>query len=72
MARMLRVHSSAEGAGEIAQQAGVRTLILSPLGLFGAADDARLRARAASAFGGIIMVGRDLLSLELPLDTVGS
>lgn len=65
--RMLRVHSQPEGAARIAREAGVRMLILSPLGAFGPIDEKRLKARAAAHFEGRILIGRDLLDVELPL-----
>ncbi len=65
--RMLRVHSQPEGAGRIAREAGVRMLILSPVGAFGPIDETRLVRRAAAHFDGEILIGRDLLEVELPL-----
>lgn len=66
IARMLRVHTQPEEAGRIAREAGVRLLVLSPLGAFGPIDEARLAARAASQYGGELLIGRDLLEIELP------
>lgn len=65
--RMLRVHSQPEGAGRIAREAGVRMLILSPVGAFGPIDEKRLKRRAAAHFDGKILIGRDLLEIDLPL-----
>jgi ribonuclease BN (tRNA processing enzyme) len=70
--RMLRVHTQPEEAGRIAREAGVRLLILSPLGAFGPIDELRLRRRAATQFAGRILVGRDLLEVGLPLDLLES
>jgi len=71
LSRMLRVHSQPEGAARIAHEAGVRMLILSPLGAFGPVDEARLKERAAVHFGGEILIGRDLLEVALPLTLGG-
>jgi len=65
--RMLRAHTQPGDAGRIAREAGVRLLILSPLGAFGEIDEARLKQRAAEHFGGEIRVGHDLLEVDLPL-----
>lgn len=67
MNRMLRVHTQPDEAGRIAREAGVRMLILSPLGAFGPVDEARLKSRAAAQFDGEILIGRDLLEVGLPL-----
>jgi ribonuclease BN (tRNA processing enzyme) len=69
--RMLRAHSQPSDAGCIAREAGVRLLILSPLGAFGEIDEARLKQRAAEQFGGEIRVGHDLLEVDLPLPSRG-
>ncbi len=60
-ARLMRYHTSAEEAGEIAAQAGVKTLVLTHLVPAGAEET--FRTRAAKAFGGTIIVGRDLLQV---------
>jgi len=72
ISRMLRAHSQPEAAGRVACEAGVRLLILSPLGAFGSVDEMRLKERAATEFDGRILVGRDLLEVELPLPVLGS
>ncbi len=61
-ARLRRYHTSAEEAGEIAAQAGVKTLVLTHLIPAGAAET--FRQRAAKAFTGKIVVGDDLLRIE--------
>jgi len=58
-ARLMRYHTSAEEAGEIAAKAGVKTLVLTHLIPAGAADT--FRERAAKAFKGRIVVGEDLV-----------
>ena len=58
-ARLMRYHTSAEEAGEIAAAAGVKTLVLTHLIPAGA--DETFRRRAAKAFSGKIIVGSDLL-----------
>lgn len=63
--RMIRAHSLPEDAGRIAQAAGVSRLVLSPLGAFAPIDEQRLIDRAARHFKGDILVGRDLLTIDL-------
>jgi ribonuclease Z len=63
-ARLMRYHTSAEEAGEVAAKAGVKTLVLTHLIPAGAADT--FRERAAKAFKGKIVVGEDLLRVEAP------
>jgi ribonuclease Z len=58
-ARLKHYHTSAEEAGEIAAAAGVKTLVLTHL--IPGKDEDVFRARAAKAFKGTIIVGRDLL-----------
>ncbi|MEK6375426.1 MAG: MBL fold metallo-hydrolase [Acidobacteriota bacterium] len=58
-ARLMRYHTSAEEAGQIAANAGVKTLVLTHLIPAGAADT--FRERAAKAFKGKIVVGEDLV-----------
>lgn len=58
-ARLMRYHTSAEEAGQLAQRAGVRKLVLTHL-IPGNADET-FRERAARAFKGEIVVGKDLL-----------
>lgn len=60
-ARLEHYHTSADEAGVLAQQAGVKTLVLTHL-IPGNAD-ATFRARAAKHFRGRIVVGRDLLRI---------
>ena len=71
ISRMLRAHSQPEAAGRVARQAGVRLLVLSPLGAFGPIDEMRLKQRAAAEFKGEIQVGRDFLEIKLPLPMLG-
>ena len=56
--RLMSYHTSAEEAGAIAAQAGVKTLALTHL-IPGDADEV-FRERAGKAFKGILIVGRDL------------
>ncbi|HKR66435.1 MAG TPA: MBL fold metallo-hydrolase [Thermoanaerobaculia bacterium] len=58
-ARLTRYHTSAIEAGELAARAGVKTLVLTHL-IPGNADET-FRERAARAFHGTIIVGRDLV-----------
>jgi len=58
-ARLMHYHTSAEEAGQIAAQAGVKTLVLTHLIPAGAAET--FRERAAKAFKGKIVVGDDLV-----------
>jgi len=64
MAHMKIDHSPAEDAGRVAQQAGVKTLVLSHLtpGIDGIADTT-WRDEAAKHFTGEIVVARDLMVL---------
>jgi ribonuclease Z len=61
-ARLMRYHTSAEEAGALAAQAGVKTLVLTHLIPAGAAET--FRARAEKAFKGRIVVGEDLLRVQ--------
>lgn len=61
-ARLMRYHTSAEEAGEIAANAGVKTLVLTHLIPAGAADT--FRERAAKTFKGKIVVGEDLVRVD--------
>jgi ribonuclease Z len=61
-ARLMRYHTSAEEAGEIAAKAGVKTLVLTHLIPAGAAET--FRERAARAFKGTIVVGEDLVRVD--------
>jgi ribonuclease BN (tRNA processing enzyme) len=66
-AHLLASHTLAEQAGEIAAAAGVNCLVLSHFVPGGDASvtDAMWQAAAAKAFGGRIIVGRDLMRLML-------
>jgi ribonuclease BN (tRNA processing enzyme) len=59
MAHMHADHTSAEDAGRIAQEAGVKTLVLSHIGP-PSVSDASWQAAAAKFFKGEIIVGHDL------------
>lgn len=61
-ARLMRYHTSAEEAGELAAKAGVKTLVLTHL-IPGNADDT-FRERAGKAFRGRLVVGRDLMRIS--------
>jgi len=62
MAHMRADHSPPEDVGRIAQEAGVKTLVLSHLGPSDASvSDASWRAAAAKHFKGRIIVGHDLM-----------
>jgi ribonuclease Z len=61
-ARLEHYHTSAEEAGRIAAEAGVKTLVLTHL-IPGNAD-ASFLARASKSFKGRIIVGRDLVRVE--------
>lgn len=61
-ARLKSYHVSAEEAGQIAHAAGVQTLVLTHL--IPANAEETFRERAARAFKGRIVVGRDLLRVE--------
>ena len=60
--KLMHYHTSAEEAGVLAAKAGVKTLVLTHL-IPGNADDT-FRARAAKAFHGRVVVGRDLLRID--------
>ncbi len=60
-ARLMRYHTKAEEAGDIATRAGVKTLVLTHL--IPANMDETFRERAAKTFKGTIIVGRDLLRI---------
>lgn len=64
-AHLLASHTTAEQAGEIAAAAGVKRLVLTHFVPGGDASirDEDWRAAAAKAFGGEIVVGRDLLAV---------
>jgi ribonuclease BN (tRNA processing enzyme) len=66
-AHLLASHTLAEQAGEIAAAAGAKTLVLSHFVPGGDASvtDNMWQAAAAKAFGGRIIVGRDLMRLML-------
>jgi ribonuclease BN (tRNA processing enzyme) len=59
MAHMHADHTSAEDAGRIAQEAGVKTLVLSHIGPPSVSDES-WQAAAAKFFKGEIIVGHDL------------
>jgi ribonuclease Z len=61
-ARLMHYHTSAEEAGRIAAEAGVKTLVLTHLIPAGAAET--FRERAAKAFKGTIIVGDDLTQIR--------
>jgi ribonuclease Z len=61
-ARLMSYHTSAEEAGQLAARAGVKKLVLTHL-IPGNADDT-FRERAAKAFQGEVVVGRDLLRIS--------
>jgi ribonuclease BN (tRNA processing enzyme) len=62
MAHMRADHSAPEDVGRIAQEAGVKTLVLSHLGPSDASvSDAEWRAAAAQNFSGEIIVAHDLM-----------
>ena len=58
-ARLKRYHTSAEEAGQMAQQAGVKLLVLSHL--IPANAEPTFLERAGKHFNGRIVVGRDLM-----------
>jgi len=64
MKHMMTAHSAVEEVGRVAQQAGVKTLVLSHLtpGIDGI-EDKTWRAEAAKHFTGEIVVARDLMVL---------
>jgi len=61
-ARLKRYHSTAEEAGQAAQQAGVKLLVLTHLVPGG--PEETYRERASRYFKGRIVVGRDLMRFE--------
>ncbi|MGH9580437.1 MAG: MBL fold metallo-hydrolase [Terriglobales bacterium] len=61
-ARLKFYHSTPEEAGEAAQQAGVKLLVLTHLVPGG--NEETYRERAASHFQGQVLVGRDLMCVE--------
>jgi ribonuclease BN (tRNA processing enzyme) len=61
MAHMRADHTPAEEVGRIAQEAGVKTLVLSHLAPGEGVRDERWRDAAAKNFKGEIIVGRDLM-----------
>jgi ribonuclease BN (tRNA processing enzyme) len=61
MAHMKADHTPAEEAGRIAQEAGVKTLVLSHLVPSEGVSDDTWRAAAAKHFGGEILVAHDLM-----------
>ena len=61
MAHMRADHTPTEDVGRIAQEAGVKTLVLSHLAPGEGVSDARWRDAAAKHFKGKIIVGRDLM-----------
>ncbi len=60
--RLTAYHTSAEEAGVIAARAGVKTLVLTHL--IPANAEETFRERAAKAYKGKIVVGRDLMRIE--------
>lgn len=56
---MRQQHLTAEQAGAMARRAGVRRLVLTHVALYGGEPE-RLRAAAAAAFGGDVIVASDL------------
>jgi ribonuclease BN (tRNA processing enzyme) len=61
MAHMRADHTPTEDVGRIAEEAGVKTLVLSHLTPGEGVSDARWRNAAAKHFKGKIIVGRDLM-----------
>lgn len=61
MAHMRADHTPTEEVGRIAQEAGVKTLVLSHLAPGEGVSDARWHADAAKNFRGTIVVARDLM-----------
>jgi len=59
-----RRHLSGRIAGEVAREAGVATLCLTHL--YPGSPRDRISAEAASAFGGEVVIARDLLRFDLP------
>lgn len=60
--RLMSYHTSAEEAGEMAAQAGVKTLVLTHL--IPANAEATFLTRASAHFKGKVIVGKDLLRVE--------
>jgi ribonuclease BN (tRNA processing enzyme) len=61
---MTEEHMMPEQAGEMARDAGVKTLVLSHVGGGAPGDDfARFATRAGKAFKGRIIVAKDLMSI---------
>lgn len=60
-------HTDVDRVGSIAERAGVRTLVLTHLvpGDVGAVSDEDWRRRAQTGFSGRVIVGRDLMRLDL-------
>jgi ribonuclease Z len=58
-------HSSAREAGEVAEKAKVKILVLTHL-IPASAGEMRFMDEAKKAFSGKIIVGKDLLSIEVP------
>jgi ribonuclease BN (tRNA processing enzyme) len=63
LSRLRRAHSSVEQAAQVAREAGVATLVLSPLAPASGIPDEAWSAAAAREFDGEIIVGRDLLEI---------
>ena len=61
-ARLKSYHTSAEEAGVVARDAGVKKLVLTHL--IPAGEDETFRQRAAKAFRGTLLVGHDLLHVK--------
>jgi len=61
-ARLKHYHTSAEEAGQVAQQAGVKLLVLTHLVPGG--PEKTFLERAGKHFKGKIVVGRDLMRFE--------
>jgi ribonuclease BN (tRNA processing enzyme) len=62
MAHMKADHSPVEDVGQIAQEAGVKTLVLSHLTpAIDSISDETWRAPAAKHFKGVILAGKDLV-----------
>jgi ribonuclease Z len=59
-------HTSAKEAGEVAQKAKVKMLVMTHL-IPANATEADFSDEARKAFSGTIMVGRDLMRIDLPL-----
>ena len=61
MAHITDKHSSVDAVGRIAQQAGVKTLVLSHLTPAHGVSDATWRREVAKAFKGEILIAEDLM-----------